>query len=71
MQSSTLKTRALVVATGAAQKTYDAKVVEKTIGPLKDNQVLLSMRAAAFNHRDVNPIQCKFIAYLLNFFYYM
>jgi hypothetical protein len=68
MQSSTLKTRALVVIAQADRKTYDAKVVEKVIEPLKDNQVLVSMRAAAFNHRDVR-LSKHFLASLLKFYY--
>jgi len=52
MQSSNLKTRALIVVK-AGEKTYDARVVEKTVGPLKPDQVLVNIRAAAFNHRDL------------------
>ena len=65
MHSSTLKTRALVVTAHANKKTYDAKVVEKIVEPLKDNQVLLNMTAAAFNHRDVGLILWMFIQLFL------
>ena len=52
MSRQTLTTRALTVVKSGSNK-YDAKVEEKTIGPLRPGQVLVRMTAAAFNHRDV------------------
>lgn len=37
----------------AGEKQFGAEVVDRTVGPLASNQVLVSMRAAAFNHRDL------------------
>jgi NADPH:quinone reductase-like Zn-dependent oxidoreductase len=43
----------------AGEKTFDAHLVERTVGPLGPNQVLIRMTAAAFNHRDVSILRLK------------